>query len=101
MELGLVLDLARRCLAGIVASRAQWRFGIFAVGFQMAIKFNQVKLNNYNDIRGEVRRMRSAHFDDGNIGWGDITRDRDALYVTSIDSGAAYRSFETRHRDVT
>ena len=29
----------------VVASRAQWRFGIFAVGLQMAIKFNQVKLN--------------------------------------------------------
>ena len=24
-------------------SRAQWRFGIFAVGLQMAIKLNQVK----------------------------------------------------------
>ena len=31
------------CLAGVVASRAQWRFGIFAVGPQMAIKLNQVK----------------------------------------------------------
>ena len=26
-----------------MASRAQWRFGIFAVGLQMAIKLNQVK----------------------------------------------------------
>ena len=31
------------CLAGVVASRAQWRFGIFTVGLQMAIKLNQVK----------------------------------------------------------
>ena len=31
------------CLAGVVASRAQWRLGIFAVGLQMAIKLNQVK----------------------------------------------------------
>ena len=28
---------------GVVASREQWKFGIFAVGLQMAIKFNQVK----------------------------------------------------------
>ena len=27
-----------------MASRAQWRFGIFVVGLQMAIKLNQVKL---------------------------------------------------------
>ena len=33
--------------AGVVASRAQWRFGIFAVGLQMAIKLNQV---NYMHI---------------------------------------------------
>ena len=31
------------CLAGVVAIRAQWRFGIFAVRLQMAIKFNQAK----------------------------------------------------------
>ena len=31
------------CLAGVVASSAQWRFGIFAVGLQMAIRLNQVK----------------------------------------------------------
>ena len=30
-------------VAGVVASRAQWRFGIFAVGLQMAIKSSQVK----------------------------------------------------------
>ena len=35
-----------RCIAGVVASRAQWRFGIFAVGLQMAIKFNQVAKSN-------------------------------------------------------
>ena len=29
-------------IAGAMASRAQWRFGIFAVGLQMAIKLNQV-----------------------------------------------------------
>ena len=29
-----------------MASRAQWRFGIFAVGLQMVIKLNQVKLNS-------------------------------------------------------
>ena len=27
--------------AGVVLSRVQWRFGIFAVGLQMAIKLNQ------------------------------------------------------------
>ena len=27
----------------VVASRAQWRFGIFTVGLQMAMKLNQVK----------------------------------------------------------
>ena len=27
-------------LAEVVASRAQWKFGIFAVGLQMAIKLN-------------------------------------------------------------
>ena len=27
------------CLADVVASRTQWRFGILAVGLQMAIKF--------------------------------------------------------------
>ena len=26
-----------------MASRAKWRFGIFAIGLQMAIKLNQVK----------------------------------------------------------
>ena len=31
------------CLAGVVASRAQSRFGIFAVGLQMTIKLNRVK----------------------------------------------------------
>ena len=31
------------CLARVVASRAQWMFGIFAVGLQMAIKLNQLK----------------------------------------------------------
>ena len=29
-------------IAGVVASRAQWRFGIFAVGLQMAIKSSQM-----------------------------------------------------------
>ena len=27
-------------IAGVVASRAQWMFGIFTVGLQMAIKLN-------------------------------------------------------------
>ena len=35
------LDLSGLCIAGVVASRTQWRFGIFAVGLQMAIKLNQ------------------------------------------------------------
>ena len=43
LELGLGLDLSGLCIAGVVASRAQWGFGIFAVGLQMTIKFNQVK----------------------------------------------------------
>ena len=43
LELGLGLDLFGLYIAGFVASRAQWRFGIFAVGLQMAIKFNHVK----------------------------------------------------------
>ena len=30
-------------IAGVVASRAQCRFGILAVGLHMAIKLNQVK----------------------------------------------------------
>ena len=29
-------------MAGVVASRAQWRFGIFAFGLQMAITLNQI-----------------------------------------------------------
>ena len=32
------------CIAGLVASRAQWRYGIFTVGLHMAIKLNQVKV---------------------------------------------------------
>ena len=42
LEMGLRLDLSRLRIVGVVASRAQWRFGIFAVGLQMAIKLNQV-----------------------------------------------------------
>ena len=34
--------------AGLWVVGAQWRFGIFAVGLQMAIKLNQVKLNIYH-----------------------------------------------------
>ena len=48
LELGLGLDLSGLCVAGVVASRAQWRFGIFAVGLQMAIKLNQVKYVVYH-----------------------------------------------------
>ena len=29
-------------IVGVVASRAQWRFGIFKVRLQMAIKLNQL-----------------------------------------------------------
>ena len=29
------------CIAGAVASRARWRFGIFAMGLQMAIKLKK------------------------------------------------------------
>ena len=29
-------------IAGVVASRAQWRFRIFAAGLQMAMKLNRV-----------------------------------------------------------
>ena len=43
LELGLGLNLSGLCTAGVVASGAQWRFGIFTVGPQMAIKLNQVK----------------------------------------------------------
>ena len=43
MELGLRLDLFGLCIAGVVASRAKSRFGIFAVGLQMSIKLNQVE----------------------------------------------------------
>ena len=34
------------CIAGSVASRAQWRSGIFAVGLQMAIINWTIILNN-------------------------------------------------------
>ena len=34
--------LVMYCIAGVVASRAQRRFGIFAAGLQMAIKLNRV-----------------------------------------------------------
>ena len=30
-------------ITGVVASRAQWRFGIFVVRLQMAMKLNEVK----------------------------------------------------------
>ena len=40
--LWLELDLSGLYIAGVVASRAQWRFGIFTVGLQMAIKLDQV-----------------------------------------------------------
>ena len=39
LRLGLYLSVL--CIAGVVASRAQWRLGIFAVGLQMAIKLSQ------------------------------------------------------------
>ena len=32
-----------RLIAAVVASRAQWRFGIFTVGLQMVIKLNLVE----------------------------------------------------------
>ena len=32
--IGLGLDLSGLCIAGVVASRVQWRFGIFALGFR-------------------------------------------------------------------
>ena len=35
-------------IAGIVASRAQWRFVIFKVGLQMAITLNHVKYSHAN-----------------------------------------------------
>ena len=37
-----------RLIAGVVVSRAQWRFVIFTVGLQMAIKFNQVQSSSIN-----------------------------------------------------
>ena len=43
LELGWGLDLSGLCIAGVVASRAKRRFGIFAAGLQMAIKLDQVK----------------------------------------------------------
>ena len=33
-------DLYGLYIAGVVASRAEWMFGIFTVGLQMAIKLN-------------------------------------------------------------
>ena len=50
LELGL--GLPGLCIAGVVASRAQWRVGIFAVGLQMAINLNQVKLNHIEEANG-------------------------------------------------
>ena len=45
-------------IAGIVASRAQWRFGIFAVGLQMAMKLNEVKLTS---SLSSHRHLTSCH----------------------------------------
>ena len=42
--IGISYDIAGLCIAGVVASRTQWRFGIFPVGLQMTIKLYQVKL---------------------------------------------------------
>ena len=42
LESGSGLDLYGLYIAGVVASRAQWRFGIFTFGFQTAIKLNQI-----------------------------------------------------------
>ena len=48
MELGLGLDLSRLWLAGVMVSRAQWKFGIFAVGLQIAIKLYLLLLKHTN-----------------------------------------------------
>ena len=40
------------------ASRAQWRFGIFAVGLQMAIKLNQVNQGRHDAVT--IQRLLKA-----------------------------------------
>ena len=42
--IGIRISLIWVMYAGVVASRAQWRFGIFAVGLQMTINLNKVLL---------------------------------------------------------
>ena len=37
---GIGIRIIFICIAGFVASGAQWRFGIFVVGLQMTIKLN-------------------------------------------------------------
>ena len=44
-------------LAGVVASKAQWRFGIFTVGLQMAIKCNQKSKETSEVMRGGVQPL--------------------------------------------
>ena len=44
-----------------MASRAQWRFGIFTVGLQMAIKLNQVKMGS---VRGPCGTTACVEGDD-------------------------------------
>ena len=60
--LGLCLHLSGLCIAGLVATKAQpqWRFGISAVGLQMAIKVQVknlwVKLLQAKNIENVCRR---------------------------------------------
>ena len=57
----VVLDLSGLCIAGVVASRAQWRFGIFTVWLQMAIKLNQVKYQCGHNLRNAHSRHRTSY----------------------------------------
>ena len=59
LELRL-LDLSGLRIAGVVASRAQCRFGIFAVRLHMAIKKNQVK-SSYLFHRTAIGIRTHAH----------------------------------------
>ena len=42
------------CIAGVVDSRAQWRFGKFAVGLQMAVKINYEHCYGWNSATNRI-----------------------------------------------
>ena len=47
-------------IAGVVGRRAQWRFGIFTVGLQMAIELNQDKPLHHSGVGNNAASVKQT-----------------------------------------